>query len=77
MRSSFPLDRVGRIIQELRPQRDSNWPTGTRENFWRGAALRYFVSDIGRFGCSVPRCCEPRRAVVFPAVVASGWQRAW
>lgn len=40
---------VGKIIQKLRPQRDSNRPTGTHENFRRGAALREIVSDVGRF----------------------------
>jgi NAD(P)-dependent dehydrogenase (short-subunit alcohol dehydrogenase family) len=42
-----------------RPQRDSNRPTGTREKLRRGAALRYFVSDVGRFEGSGATCEEP------------------
>ena len=69
------LDRVGRIIQKLRPQRDSNWPTGTHEDFRRGAALRGFLSDVGRFGCSATGPGNPPRGPAFLSVVASTWQK--
>jgi len=57
------------------PQRDSNWPTGTHENFRRGAALREFVSDVGRFGSPAAGIREAPGAAQFLSFVANGWQR--
>jgi hypothetical protein len=62
------------VGERVRPQRDSNWPTGTRENIRRGAALRSFVSDVGRLRFRGGM----RASVVFrrvPTVVARGRQR--
>jgi hypothetical protein len=67
-------ERVGRIIQELRPQRASNSKTEYHENINRGAALRCFVSDSDEFVQSALGRGGVGRTVAFSTVVARAWQ---